>query len=332
MEKKILTSTYTALAELLPDLAGRIRTNEVLAPHTTFRVGGPAELYFQPESSEELVRLLSACQMISLPVTVLGCGSNVVIADEGIKHMVIQFCGAMKDIRILSQSEVLELIGAHPIDEAMRQRLSEDAVYVKAESGALLSDLSAFAAEHNLSGLEFACGIPGSVGGAVFMNAGAYGYSMEDVIIATTYIDQYNQMNLAVGEEHDYAYRHSLFSDQGSLVLSSVFQLKHGNAGAIRDMIEDFTNRRQSTQPLEYPSAGSVFKRPTGYYAGKLISDAGLRGCRIGGAEVSQKHAGFIINSGNATADDIKALVKHVQKVVKDKFAVDLETEIRIIG
>lgn len=163
------------------------------------------------------------------------------------------------------------------------------------------------------------------------MNAGAYGFSMEDVIIATSYIDQDNEIRMAVGAEHDYAYRHSLFSDKGSLVLSSIFQLTPGVDETIRELIADFTNRRETTQPLEYPSAGSVFKRPTGYYAGKLISDAGLRGCRIGGAEVSQKHAGFIINSGDATANDIKNLVRHVQRVVKEKFSVDLETEIRII-
>lgn len=332
MENKITRSAYSTLAAMLPDLAARIKNDEILAPHTTYQVGGAADLYFKPQTPGELIRVMNTCRILELPVTVLGCGSNVLISDEGIRHMVIQFCGAMKEIRVIDQAEVMEILGNHPLDEAMRIRLEEDAVYVWAESGALLSDLSSFAAERMLTGLEFACGIPGSVGGAVYMNAGAYGYAMEDVIIATEYIDQDNRLQLAVGAEHDYAYRHSLFSDKGSLVLASLFQLRVGDPLQIKEMIEDYTNRRQSTQPLEYPSAGSVFKRPTGYYAGKLISDAGLRGCRIGGAEVSQKHAGFIINTGDATADDIKALVRHVQKVVKEKFGVELETEIRLLG
>lgn len=331
MEKKITRSAYSTLVSLLPDLADQIVRDEPLAPHTTFRVGGPAELYYKPSSAQDLIRMLGTCRAIDLPVTVLGCGSNVVIADEGIRHMVIQLCGAMKQIRLISREEVMASLAGTNIDDAMAARLEEDAIYVLAESGALLADLSAFAADESLCGLEFACGIPGSVGGAVFMNAGAYGYSMEDVIIATNYIDQDNKLRMAVGREHDYAYRHSLFSDSGSLVLSSIFQLKRGDEVLIRSLIEDFTKRRQSTQPLEYPSGGSVFKRPTGYYAGKLISDAGLRGCRIGGAEVSEKHAGFIINRGNATAEDIRALVKHIQTVVKDTFSVDLETEIRMI-
>lgn len=325
-------SAYTVLADILPDLADQIKTNEILAPHTTFRVGGAADLYFQPERSDDLLRVLDACRMIDLPVTVLGCGSNVLIPDEGLRHMVIQFGGTMQAIRIIDRETVYEILGDHPIDEAMQARLEEDSVFVLAETGALLADLSAFATTHGLSGLEFACGIPGSVGGAVYMNAGAYGFSMEDVIVATRYIDHDLSYKLALGEEHDYAYRHSLFSDKGSLVLASIFQLKRGDDEQIRAMVQDFTKRRESTQPLEFPSAGSVFKRPTGYYAGKLISDAGLRGCRIGGAEVSQKHAGFIVNTGDATADEIRALIRHVQKVVLDKFGVELETEIRLIS
>lgn len=332
MEKKITLTAYNVLTGLLPDLASQIKTDEVLAPHTTFRVGGAADLYFQPKRPDDLLRVLATCRTIDLPVTVLGCGSNVVIPDEGLRHMVIQFCGAMKDIRTIGLDEVLEILGDHPIDERVKSRLDEDSVFVLAETGALLADLSAFATQHDLTGLEFACGIPGSVGGAVYMNAGAYGFSMEDVILATRYIGQDLSYHLAVGDEHDYAYRHSLFSDKGSLVIASIFQLKKGDRKQINDMVADFTNRRETTQPLEYPSAGSVFKRPTGYYAGKLISDAGLRGCRIGGAEVSQKHAGFIVNTGTATADEICKLIRHVQQVVMDKFGIELETEVRLIG
>ncbi len=331
MEKKIAVSAYSALAERLPELAKRIQTDEILAPHTTYKVGGPADLYFKPETADELLAVMQACREMDLEVTVLGCGSNVLIADEGLRHMVIQFCGAMKDIRIVTLDEVKQILAGYEIEPTMKERFEEDSVYILAESGALLADLSVFAADHGLAGMEFACGIPGSVGGAVYMNAGAYGFSMEDVIIATKYIDQDMTYKVAIGAEHDYAYRHSLFSDRGSLVLASIFQLKRGNDSRIREMIADFTNRRESTQPLEFPSAGSVFKRPTGYYAGKLISDAGLRGCRIGGAEVSQKHAGFIINTGNATSADIRNLVKHVQNIVFEKFGVELETEIRII-
>lgn len=325
-------SAYSVLAEMLPDLADSIKTNEIMAPHTTFRVGGPADLYFQPNNPDDLLQVLDACRIIDLPVTVLGCGSNVLIPDEGLRHMVIQFGGTMQNIRIIGRDDVYKIIGDHPLDESMRVRLEDDSVFVLAETGALLADLSAFATAHNLNGMEFACGIPGSVGGAVYMNAGAYGFSMEDVIIATRYIDQDLSLRLACGEEHDYAYRHSLFSDKGSLVLASIFQLKRGEGEQIRSMVADFTKRRETTQPLEFPSAGSVFKRPTGYYAGKLISDAGLRGCRIGGAEVSQKHAGFIVNTGDATAEEIRTLIHHVQKIVFEKFGVELETEIRLIG
>lgn len=213
-----------------------------------------------------------------------------------------------------------------------RDGLRGDMFYSYAESGVLLSDLSARAGSNGWSGLEFACGIPGTVGGAVYMNAGAYGASMSDVVIATRYLDDSLQVRTLVGHAHQFDYRRSYFRDHQSVILGTLIMLQQGDHELIARLVDDYTRRRSETQPLDYPSAGSIFKRPAGHYTGKLITDAGLRGHRIGGAAVSDKHAGFIVNNGTATAQDVLDLIRTIQSEIFDRYGVRLETELQMIG
>jgi UDP-N-acetylmuramate dehydrogenase len=207
-----------------------------------------------------------------------------------------------------------------------------DGNYIESESGVLLSKLANMALQNGLTGLEFASGIPGTVGGAVVMNAGAYGGEMKDVVIETKYIDEKGNINIITGEQHGFGYRTSIFQRTNKIIVNSKFKLKYGDKNKIKEEMDDLNKRRRDKQPLEMPSAGSIFRRPEGYYAGKLIQDSGLAGYSIGGAQVSPKHCGFIVNTGNATAQDVLQLIKHIQETVKSKFGVELQTEVKVVG
>lgn len=273
---------------------------------TSFKVGGPADYLFRPETIEDLQLGLQYAQHYQLPITVIGCGSNLLVTDKGIRGFVIQ----------------------------LAENFSEATVHnnqITATSGCYFSALSKLAAYHSLTGLEFAVGIPGSLGGAIYMNAGAYdgeiGPLIEEVVWVTA-----DEVGTWSRDEFTYSYRNSKAQEEGVIVAGATLQLAPGNPEEIYAKMNDFQEKRRSKQPLEYPSAGSTFKRPPGRYVGPMIEEADLKGYSIGGAQVSTKHAGFIINTGNATATDIINLIEFIQKTIKEKFDVDLIPEVRIIG
>ncbi|MFY3791724.1 UDP-N-acetylmuramate dehydrogenase [Ureibacillus sp. MALMAid1270] len=283
-----------------------IKKNEVLKEYTMTKLGGAADLFVMPDTEDEAQAVIKYAYDNHIPLLMLGNGSNMVVRDGGVRGIVVTFKNLNK-IRV-------------------------DGTRIYAESGALIKDVSKKAAQESLTGFEFACGIPGSVGGAMAMNAGAYGGEIKDIIISCTVLTKEGKKLVLTKDELELRYRHSIISQEGYYVLSSLFQLEKGDQKEIDEKIADLTYKRESKQPLEYPSAGSVFKRPPGYFAGKLIQDSGLQGKGVGGAEVSTKHAGFIINKGNATATDYIQTIEMVQGVVKEKFGVDLELEVKIVG
>ncbi|MDP4110032.1 MAG: UDP-N-acetylmuramate dehydrogenase [Bacillota bacterium] len=301
------------MSELLLQRARELNLNvrfyrdEPMKNHTSFQIGGPADLLAVPNDRESLLKLTELAKDLGTRAFFLGNGSNVLVSDEGIEGLVIKTEEALNDISVSGE-------------------------YVKAGSGVRLSRLSAFCRENSLTGLEFAQGIPGTVGGAVFMNAGAYGGEMSSVLYKSEYYKD-KRLYTIDKKEHDFSYRHSFFSDRPDcLILSSVFKLTRGDADEISAKMADFSRRRKDKQPLNYPSAGSVFKRPEGYFAGKLIEEAGLRGFNVNGAQVSEKHAGFIINRGGAACSDVISLIDIIKKTVFEKFSVELTCEIRFIG
>ncbi len=281
---------------------------EPMKLYTTFKTGGPAELFIVPDGEEELKAVLSLCSESGVEIFILGKGSNLLVSDEGIRGRAVIYVG-----------EGFDFI-----------REIDDCIF-EAGAGTSVAAICKYALSKSLSGLEFAYGIPGSVGGAAFMNAGAYGGEVKDVIKLCKHIDTKGKKGQFKADELDFSYRHSIYSGGGYVITSVVFRLKKGEKSDIEAAMQDFISRRKDKQPLEYPSAGSVFKRPEGYFAGALIEQSGLKGKKIGGAMVSEKHAGFIINYDNATTADVVNLIKHCQKTVKEKFSVDLETEIRFI-
>ena len=283
-----------------------IKIDEKLSSYVNFKVGGPADILLIPDSKEQVKKSIGICRENNIPVYVIGNGSNILVRDGGFRGVVIS------------------LKGVHNITVNDER--------IEAECGVMLKEVSDKAMENSLTGFEFACGIPGTIGGAVFMNAGAYDGEISHVIESAEVIDENCNIINLTNEELDFGYRSSLVMKKGYIVLSAVFKLKKGQVKTIKELVNDLTNKRESKQPLEYPSAGSTFKRPTGYFAGKLIQDAGLKGYSIGGAAVSEKHSGFVINKGNATAKDITDLIEHIQYEVKNQFGVDLHTEVRIIG
>ena len=283
-----------------------ITVDSPMSEHIYFRVGGPADILVTPVNEEQVVNTLKLCREYNVPYFILGNGSNILVKDGGISGVVIKF-------------NKLNLI-------------TTEGNCVTAQSGALLKDVSKAALENNLRGFEFACGIPGSIGGAVFMNAGAYDGEMAHVIKSARVIDENCNIKNLTKEELELGYRSSIVMKKGYVVIDATVELESGEYASIKDKIDDLTNRRESKQPLEYPSAGSTFKRPEGYFAGKLIQDSGLKGFSIGGAAVSEKHSGFVINKGGATAKDVLDVIAHVQKTVKENFDVELHTEVRIIG
>ncbi len=283
-----------------------IKCNESLKQYTMTRLGGKADIFVMPGTEEEAQKVVQYAYQHQVPLLMLGNGSNMVVRDGGVRGIVLNFA---------------KLDGIHIEGET-----------VIAQAGALIIDVSKQAASESLTGLEFACGIPGSIGGAMAMNAGAYGGEIKDVIIDCTVLTQEGERLVLTKDELELAYRKSVIAKKGYYVLNAKFQLAKGDQQEIDAKIADLTYQRELKQPLEYPSAGSVFKRPPGYFAGKLIQDSGLQGKGVGGAEVSTKHAGFIINKNNATATDYIETIKMVQRTVKEKFDVELEMEVKIVG
>lgn len=283
-----------------------IKIDEKLSEYVNFKVGGPADILLIPNSKEQVIKSIKICKENNIPFYLIGNGSNILVREGGFRGVVL----SLKNVK----------------------NIYVDGEKIEAECGVMLKEVSDKAIENSLTGFEFACGIPGTIGGAVFMNAGAYDGEISKVIESAEVIDENCNIIRLSREELDFGYRSSLVMKKGYTVLSAVFKLEKGQVKTIKELIEDLTNKRESKQPLEYPSAGSTFKRPTGYFAGKLIQDAGLKGYSIGGAAVSEKHSGFVINKGNATAKDITDLIKHIQDEVKKQFGVDLHPEVRIIG
>lgn len=286
---------------------GLLLLKEPMSQHTTFNIGGPADYLIFPSSIEEVVEIFNVIRESNMPFTVLGNGSNVLVLDNGIRGAVVKFHAPMSYKR-------------------------QEGNQIIAGAGAYLKHVSQFAQECGLSGLEFACGIPGSLGGAVFMNAGAYDGEMKNVVIRVRTVTQSGEILTYEQDQLDFAYRHSVFQDNGQVICEITMELQPGDKAAIQAKMDDFTQRRESKQPLEMPSAGSTFKRPQGYFAGTLIDQTGLKGFQKGGAQISTKHAGFVVNSGNATAKDVLDLIKAVQDEVYAKNGVRLFPEVRIIG
>lgn len=297
------------VAQYIKDITGttNVIIDEPMKKHTSFKVGGPADLIVFPENFNVLSGIIKKCNRCNIPFFVLGNGTNLIVREKGIRGVVIK------------------------INDKLN-KLTVDGEIITAEAGILLSEISKIALEHQLSGFEFASGIPGTLGGAVTMNAGAYGGEMKDVIIRTEYLDATGDLKVISGEEHKFGHRTSFIQEKKGVVLRSQIKLNSGKKDEIKSLIDELDKKRADKQPLEMPSAGSVFKRPEGFFAGKLVEDCGLRGYKIGGAEVSTKHCGFIVNAGDATCEDILKLIKYIQIKVKEKFGVELQTEVRIVG
>lgn len=284
-----------------------VLVNEPMSEHTTFKIGGPADLYVMPEDIDEVREVVALCRERDLPFFVMGCGSDLLVADAGYRGVVICLADGLTGVDV------------------------EDEL-VTCQAGVSLKEAAEMAYELSLTGLEFACGIPGSVGGACFMNAGAYGGAIADVLESVRVITPDGSIETIGVDDLALGYRTSRIRTDGLVVLSADFALHKGDQEQIRATMDDLTARRQEIQPLELPSAGSTFKRPEGYFAGKLIMDASLQGYQVGGAAVSTKHAGFVVNLGGATAADVHAVIEHVQDEVQRQFGVRLEPEVRFLG
>lgn len=301
MEKKI----YHKLVQIVGE--ERVRTDEPMKSHTTFRVGGPADFFVTPETSEEVRAVIDMCRSEEIDCHIIGNGSNLLVSDRGVRGVVVQIAKAMN-------------------------KIESNGEQIRAQAGALLSEVAAHALKDGLAGFEFAAGIPGTLGGACVMNAGAYGGEMKDVLYEVTVLTPQGEFRILKEDELELGYRTSVIARKGYIVLEAVIRLKKGDEEEIRRQMEDLRDRRISKQPLEYPSAGSTFKRPEGYFAGKLIQDAGLRGYTFGGAQVSEKHCGFVINRGDATAAEVAELMRRVADKVEEQFKVRLEPEVKRLG
>ena len=296
---------YDYIKTIIPE--ERILFHEPMSKHTTFRVGGEADCLIMIHEEQELTKLIRYLNQIEEAYFIVGNGSNLLVGDKGYRGVVLKFDGPMGEVQ------------------------TKDGV-IRAGAGALLSKVAAQAKEHGLCGMEFAAGIPGSIGGAVVMNAGAYGGEMKQVVVSVRGLDKEGEILTMDNDTMEFGYRSSAIRNRPIIVLEVTLQLAAGDAEAIGMRMEELAAQRRSKQPLEYPSAGSTFKRPEGYFAGKLIMDAGLRGYRIGGAQVSEKHCGFVVNRGGATAADIREVIEEVQERVRDRFHVTLEPEIVFLG
>ena len=296
---------YDRLIDILGPEA--VLVDEPMKKHTTFRIGGPADYYVLPKTIEEVKKVTALCKEAEIPYYVLGNGSNLLVSDRGYRGVIIHLYRNMNRIEV-------------------------EGTRIRAQVGALLSQIAGEALRHSLTGFEFASGIPGTLGGAIVMNAGAYGGEMKDVLQEVTALSQDGEVRVLSREELDLGYRTSVIGKEGYIALEAVIALKEGDMEEIRAVMEDLKERRTTKQPLEYPSAGSTFKRPEGYFAGKLIQDTGLRGFSVGGAQISEKHCGFVINKNNATAEDVVTLMREVSDRVEAKFGVPLEPEVKKLG
>ena len=285
----------------------RLLLDEPMSKHTTFRVGGPADYFVMPKCAEEVQKTVALCRQFDMPYYVIGNGSNLLVSDKGYRGVVLQIYKEMNQIQVVGTT-------------------------IRAQAGALLSKVGSVALEAELTGFEFAAGIPGTVGGAVVMNAGAYGGEMKDILKSATVLSLDGRVYTLYNSELELGYRTSVIAKKEYIVLEAIYALQVGDTESIRGKMDELKGQRVTKQPLEFPSAGSTFKRPEGYFAGKLIQDAGLRGFKVGGAQVSEKHCGFVINTGNATASDVKALIETVSDRVLEKFGVQLETEVKMLG
>ncbi len=301
----ISEAVIQALKKFVPE--ENICLQEPMAGHTTFRIGGPADCFLQPESEEQLFQVQRYLSKVGIPFFVLGNGSNLLVSDGGYRGVIIQIGRKMSRIEV-------------------------EGCIIKAQAGAPLAQVAKTAMEHGLTGLEFASGIPGTVGGGVVMNAGAYDGELSRVVVRVNTVNSEGESMELDNEAMEFGYRTSAVKNSSLTVTEVIFGLEKGDREQIRAKMDDFAARRREKQPLEYPSAGSTFKRPEGYFAGKLIMEAGLRGYQCGGARVSDKHCGFVINTGGATAEDVRDVIHEVQEQVKDKFHVTLETEVIFLG
>lgn len=300
-----LQECIAKLQQFLPDEA--VLLNEPMSKHTTFKIGGPADCFVMPSTIEEAIAVIKTVKEFAVPLTMLGNGSNLLVMDKGIRGVVVN------------------------LNERFA-KISRNGNFIKAQCGALMADVSKFAGEASLTGLEFAVGIPGSIGGCIFMNAGAYDGEIKNVVNHVVAINADGELLEYTQEEAQFGYRHSIFQDNNNLILEVELKLSEGNKKEILAKMADLTNRRETKQPLEYPSAGSTFKRPPGYFAGTLIDQTGLKGLTVGGAQVSKKHAGFVVNIGGATAQDVLDLIKEVQNRVYKAHGVKLYPEVKMIG
>ena len=295
---------YNKLKGIMGELP--ILFDEPMKKHTTFRIGGNADMFVAPKLSQ-IPQIMALAKEYEVPVTIVGNGSNLLVGDKGIRGLVVCFSKLAEELII-------------------------DETHMTIGAGTLLSKAASEAAKKGLSGLEFAAGIPGTLGGAMVMNAGAYGGEMKDVVVSAKVLTQEGEVLELDVKELDLSYRHSCIPEKGYIVLSATVLLTPKEESEIRAEMDDYKNRRVEKQPLEYPSAGSTFKRPEGHFAGKLIQDAGLKGYTVGGAQVSEKHSGFVINIGNATAEDVLKLISDVQDKVEEQFQITLEPEVKMIG
>ncbi len=301
MNQNLVNELYRIVGEQ------NVQIEEPMSKHTTFRIGGPAQYFVTPQSTEELGQVVLLCNAEKMPYFVIGHGSNLLVSDKGMRCVVIQLYKNFEQFRI-----------------------EDDRVY--AQAGVMLCKLGQATKEASLTGFEFAAGIPGTLGGAVMMNAGAYGGEMKDIVEYVQLMDRDGNLIEKACDEMDFSYRHSIVENGDYIVIGATLKLEPGDQEAIATRMEELAIARKTKQPLEFPSAGSTFKRPEGYFAGKLIMDAGLRGYQVGGAQVSEKHCGFVINKGGATAQDVLRLVDDVKKKVYEEFRVELEPEVRMVG
>lgn len=301
MEQKLYRKLTAVLSE------ERVRLLEPMKKHTTFRIGGEADYFVMPRTKEEVKQTVAVCREEQAPYSIVGNGSNLLVSDAGYRGVVIQIFKEMS-------------------------RAEAEGTRIRAQAGASLAKIAGIALEAGLCGFEFAAGIPGTLGGACVMNAGAYGGEMKDVLVNVTVLDEEGRIITIDKENLELGYRTSVIAKKGYVVLEAELELQEGNREEIRALMDELKDKRTSKQPLEYPSAGSTFKRPEGYFAGKLIQDAGLRGFRVGDAMVSEKHCGFVINAGEASAAEVDSLMKQVSERVQAQFGVTLEPEVKRLG
>lgn len=299
------TAFLQYVKEFIPE--SNILCGEPMAKHTTFRVGGEADCFITVQNEEQLSKLSEYIYKVGLPYFVVGNGSNILVGDKGYHGIIL-----------------------HPADSF--SEISVEGNCITAGAGALLSRTAKTAMEHGLSGMEFAAGIPGTIGGAIVMNAGAYGGEMKQIVRTVRVMDESGEIYEFDNETMEFGYRTSVVKDRAYIVLQTVLELSEGDRDVIKAKMEELAAERRAKQPLEFASAGSTFKRPEGHFAGKLIMDAGMRGFRIGGAQVAEKHCGFIVNRGDAMASDVKELIEEVQERVKERFDVKLEPEVIMLG